>query len=60
VAKQKIKTERINMKVAPELKRRIEDSAQECNTNVNVFMEVAAVEKMDRMDDDKLKGWLDS
>lgn len=48
------------MKVAPELKRRIEDGAQECDTNVNVFMEVAAVEKLDRMDDDKLKGWLDS
>lgn len=48
------------MKVAPELKRRIEDSAQECDTSVNGFLEVAAVEKMDRMDEDKLKGWLDS
>lgn len=48
------------MKVAPELKHRIEEGAQECDTSVNVFMEVAAVEKLDRMDDDKLKGWLDS
>jgi hypothetical protein len=54
VAKQKIKTERINMKVAPEFKKRAERQAQKEDSNLSSYIQAVVVKDMDTKD------WLDS
>jgi hypothetical protein len=51
---------RIELKVPPAFKERVTKVAEKNKQSVNRFIEAATEEKMDKIEDDSLKDWLNS
>lgn len=51
---------RIELKVPPEFKKRVIITAEKSKQSVNRFIEKTVEDKMDEIDNDALKDWLNS